>query len=243
MTHLVSATRSAICRRLLVLTAACISGFAAGTIVPAALAAAPGVGDVYVYRLFSGYTKESHGQWRYRVDRLEAGNLNFSVTPETAGAGSARTEIYTSEGNGLRRLVESRGGQVEYEFAAPFPAYVFPLEPGKTWSLRVPARAANEQRERSVRVDGKVLGTERIRVPAGEFDTVKIRRLVWPGDGDDWYSETEIVEHEWYAPALGRPVRIETTSTYFDWRRSRVFMWAWGDWSVLELVEARKAKP
>jgi hypothetical protein len=227
-------------RGLPVLTAACTWGL---TTAPAGLAAAPGVGDVYVYRHSSGYTKENYGQWRYRVDRLDGGNLNVSVTPDPAGAGAARTEIYTGEGNPLRRLVESRGGQVEYEFTHPFPAYVFPLDPGKSWSLRVPARVPGETRVRTVRVDGKVLGTERIRVPAGEFDAVKIRRLVWAGDGDDWYSETDIVEHEWYAPVLGRPVRIETTSTYFDWRRSRIFMWAWGDWSVLELVEARKAKP
>src|SRR6476659_5143520 len=65
---------------------------------------------------------------------------------------------------------------VEHEFATPYPAYVFPLDTGKKWSVRVEGRDAATGQRRSVRVDGAVLGTERVTTPAGAFDTIKVRR-------------------------------------------------------------------
>ena len=204
----------------------------------------PTVGDAYVYRLVNGYNKETRGQLRFQVARVEADRITVSVTPDNAEAGAQHTDVYTQEGNWLRHPVESHGAKVEYEFATAYPAYVFPLEPGKSWSVRVKATVPGEQRARSVRVDGRVVGNERIRVPAGEFDTLKIRRFVYPGDKDFMLAETQIVEFEWYAPALGRAVRTERTSSYIDFNRcpeegpcdSR------GDWDVIELIESRVTK-
>jgi hypothetical protein len=60
-----------------------------------------------------------------------------------------------------------------------------------------------------------VLGWERVRVPAGEFDAVKVRRRVYLqyfrlGDR----GQSVIDETDWFAPALGQVVRRETTSQY-----------------------------
>jgi hypothetical protein len=201
-------------------------------------AAAPVSGDTYVYRLVNGYSKEIRGQLRYRVDNVASDSFIVAVTPDNAAAGVERTEIYTKEGNWLRRPIDSHGQKVEYQFASAYPAYAFPLEAGKSWSVRVNAAVPGMTGVRSVRVDGIVLGSERIRVPAGEFDTIKIRRLVYPADVEYSFSETQIVELEWYAPALGRAVRTETRSLYFDYRFSRGNILQRGDWDVLELVDA-----
>ena len=96
-----------------------------------------------------------------------------------------------------------------------------------------------------MRVDGRVMGTERIRVPAGEFDTVKVRRLVYPDDQRFTISETQITELDWYAPALGRPVRTERRSEWLDTSSCGEddgcdFR---GAWHVYELVEAKRSKP
>jgi hypothetical protein len=213
--------------------------------VSQAAAAAPSAGETYVYRLVNGYNQEVRAQVRHDVEKVESGRVTVALTPDKAEGGVARTEIYTAEGNWLQREIESHGKPVEYSFAAAYPAYAFPLEPGKTWTARVPARVSATGASRSVRVDGKVIGAERIRVPAGEFDTIKVRRFVYPGDAGDpsFTTETHVTEFEWYAPALGRPVRTERKSTWLnptecgldggcDFR---------GNWDIYELVEAPRA--
>jgi hypothetical protein len=210
--------------------------FAAG---PAA--ATPSVGDTHVYRLVNGYNGQVRGLLENRVDKVDASGVTVTVTPDSPHAGSGVTKLFTKDGNWLRHPVESHGAKVMYKFATPYPAYVYPLEPGKSWSVRVRASVAGETRTRSVRIDGKVLQAERIRVPAGEFDTLKIRRLVYPGDPNYDQMETQIIEFEWYSPELKRAVRIERRSEWIDPGRCGMVTGCdfHGDWDILELVETR----
>jgi hypothetical protein len=219
--------------------AAALAAALAGAAAPAI--GAPAVGDTYTYRLVNGYNKEVRGQLRYEVSSVGADRISYAVTPDNAEGGSARTEVYTNEGNWLRAPVESHGEPVEYEFAPAFPALVFPLDPGKEWSVRVKASVAGDRRGRSVRVDGKVLGAERVRVPAGEYDAVKVKRLVYPGDAVDFLLETRVEEIDWYVPALGRVVRSERRSDWMDMSKcTRAGGCGFrGNWNVIELVEMR----
>jgi hypothetical protein len=205
--------------------------------------AVPAAGDTYIYRIINQYNKESRGEVRMRIEQIAADGTTVSVTPGKAAAGTARTQVHDRAGNWLRHPLESRGKPAEYTFATPFPAYVAPLEVGKSWSMKVKAATLDDGRPRTVRVDGKVLRNERVRVPAGEFDTVVIRRRIYAGDADQNYSETRTDETEWYAPALGRAVRLERTS---EWRDigmcgRGVRCDRRGDWDLLELVESRPA--
>jgi hypothetical protein len=236
------------------------SGFAAGRWKPATGAATalllvltalappaagtPAVGDVYSYQLVNGYNKEVRGKVQYQVEQVGADRITVSVSPDNAEAGWAHSETYTNEGNWLRNLVESHGVPVEYVFATAYPAYVFPLEPGKSWSVRVKATVPSLGARRSVRVDAWVIGNERIRVPAGEFDTIKIRRAVYPGDSNFARMETQITELDWYAPALGRAVRTERRSTWLDLSQcGKDGMCDFrGDWNIYELLEAPAAR-
>jgi hypothetical protein len=219
----------------------------ATTLSPIA-AAAPAVGDTYVYRLSNGYNREVRGQIHYRIDKIDADHITVAVTTDTPSLGAARTEIYTKDGNWLRHPLVNHDFLREYEFAQAYPAYVFPLAPGKSWSVRVNAVDPASGRRNSVRVDGEVLGSERITVPAGTFDTIKVRRYVYAGDWDGFRHETNITEIDWYAPVLGRPVRTESKSEYLDTSRATgggilggpIIH---GDWNVLELAAAGTAKP
>ena len=98
--------------------------------------------------------------------------------------------------------------------------------------------------KRSVRVDGQVIGNERIRVPAGEFDAIKVKRSVYTGDTYFAQQETRVIEFDWYVPALGRPVRTERKSDWVDLSRCGMNMGCdfRGNWDVLELIETRAAK-
>ncbi len=208
-------------------------------------AAAPTAGDTYVYRVLNGYNSEVRGQIQYRVDKIEADRVAVAVTTDTPSLGTARTEIYTKDGNWLRRPLVNHDQLREYEFATAYPAYVFPLDVGKSWSTRVDAVDPASGRRNSVRVDGEVMGSERISTPAGAFDTIKVKRRVYAGDWDGFRRETNITEIDWYALALGRPVRTESNSGYLDLSRCGrgVCRPIRGDWNVTELVEAKTAKP
>ncbi|MBI3043856.1 MAG: hypothetical protein HYY78_13645 [Betaproteobacteria bacterium] len=219
----------------------CLAPILIGAAAPAVFAAgAPAPGDVYIYHLINGYNKEVLSVIRHRVENVERAAITLSVTPDNAEGGVARTEIVTREGNWLQTVMESHDQKVEYVFATAYPAYVFPLDVGKSWSVRVPATVSATGQRRSVRVDGRVLGTERIRVPAGEFDTVKVRRYVYPGDADYYLPETAVTEVEWYVPALGRAVRTERRSEYQDLNSCHEDSPCIdnGAWDVFELVQA-----
>ena len=156
--------------------------------------------------------------------------------------GAGYFAVYTPDGNWWRHPLDNHGQQVEYDFVQPYPAYVFPLDAAKSWSLRVNATNRATGRRHSVRVDGVVMGTERITVPAGAYETIKVKRRIYAGDFEGERSETNITETEWYAPALARAVRIEVNSGYMDLARCSDEMSACtpvrGDWTVLELITA-----
>lgn len=207
-------------------------------------AAAPATGDTYVYRIINKYNNETRGTIQYRVDKIDADRVVLAVTTDTPSAGAAHTEVYTKEGNGLHYPLINHDQPVEYDFTPAFPAYEFPLEVGKSWSVRVNAVDGTNGRRNSVRIDGEVLGSERISTSAGTFDTIKIKRKIYAGDWESFRRETHITEYEWYAPALGRAVRTERNSGYLD--PSRCGRMACdpirGDWNLFELVEASTAK-
>lgn len=221
---------------------------AAGVWIAVAIAptaAAPAAGDTWAYRVANGYNNEVRGSVQFRVEKVDAGRVAVAVTTDAAALGGARTEVYTPDGNWLTHPLVNHGQPVEYQFAQPYPAYVFPLDAGKSWSLRVSAINRATGKRVSVRVDGAVLGTERVTVPAGAFDTIKVRRRTYAGDWRDSRAETHITEIEWYAPALGRAVRIDSNSNYMDQNRCSDEMSACtpvrGDWNIFELIEAGAA--
>jgi hypothetical protein len=146
---------------------------AAAFCVPISLAAAaPAAGDVYVYRLVNGYNRETIGylQYEFTAATTAQGSV-VSVTGDTPSLALPVTEIQTQDGQWLRHRLDNHGIAVDYEFTPALPSLMPPLAPGKSWTVRVNARVAGDTRNRSVRIDGDVLGQERIRVPAGEFDT------------------------------------------------------------------------
>jgi hypothetical protein len=206
---------------------------------PAAVAA---VGDAYTYRVTDRYTNEARGDITYQVDKIDGNRVMASVSSQNSLVEAGRTAIFTSEGNWVRHAIDSHGFPQTIEFSADSPAYAFPLAVGKRWSMRAPARVAQTGQTRSVRIDAQVVGAERIRVPAGEFDTLKIHRIIYGGDGNGFESETRISQTEWYAPALKRAVKTEVNSSHLDMRIGRGNRVVRGGWDLHELVEVRPAE-
>jgi len=203
------------------------------------------VGDTFVYRYLDGFGNLPPSQVTYRVDEVSGERVVMSVTPETPREGYARTEVYTSNGNWLRHVVRSHNYPLDREFVSPYPAFDFPLVPGKSWSTRIDTiDPASKQQGESMVVKGKVIGAERVRVPAGEFDTIKVQRHVFIDHVSGFLNtagNTHITETDWYAPALGRVVRSENQSDWHVSGKSPAFSQEYGDRHVYELISGPSA--
>jgi hypothetical protein len=236
------------------LVAGCVTPVSPPPSVPATRSLAgvrpplPYVGDIAVYRVRNAYNGEPRGDVQYRVEKIDGDRVTVAVTATSLAAALPHTEIYTLDGNWLRHPMANHDQAVDYEFSPPFPVRAFPIEAGQAWSVRVNATNLEFRKTNSVRIDMQVLGSERITTRAGAFDVFKIRRNIYAGDWDGFLRETNITELEWYAPALGRSVRIESNSNWIDTSRgsggggifgggffnSNQFMR--GDWNVTELI-------
>jgi hypothetical protein len=236
---MINRTRLSDPMRTLIVTAAAI---VVASFAPV-IASAASAGDTFVFRVSNGYNSEARGRIQDRIDQINADRITVSTSTDIPALGLQQTAIYTKEGNWLRHTLTNHDQTVEYEFSPPYPAYVFPLDTGKSWSQRVTATNPVTGQRNSVRVDGEVLGSERISTPAGAFDTIKVRRRVYAGDFESFRRETTIVETDWYAPALGHTVKSDRKSVWDDMARcTRSGCGFRGDWNIFELVEVRSSK-
>jgi hypothetical protein len=103
-----------------------------------------------------------------------------------------------------------------FRYEPTFEAYAYPLDPGKTWRAVVRATDVVTGRTYNTHVYGKVVGWERISVPAGQFDALRIQREVFAGNSDARRTQEEIRETDWYVPSVRRSVRSQATSQHFD---------------------------
>jgi len=230
---------------LAMLCAAC-APMPAGTPLDSTQAAAPpsiSVGETWTYRVRDGYTGLDRGTERYRVDQVAGG----SVTVAHERAGTEDIQIYDGNWNWLRRPATN---MQPFNYSPAYQAFDFPLTPGKQWHSLLTATDPADGRRFPVHVNGKVIGWERVKVPAGEFDAIKIVRGVYV---DYWQLSTrgssQIAEVEWYAPAVKQSVRREASSRYWDMLGAtdtglvRASMadgggpiWRRDDWLIYELV-------
>ncbi|HET6756978.1 MAG TPA: hypothetical protein VFH21_05140, partial [Burkholderiales bacterium] len=93
--------------------------------------------------------------------------------------------------------------------------------------------AFNPETRESLRVTiySRVSGWEKVKVPAGEFDALKITRNIYVADGAWYKSQTTVRQSEWYAASAPQAVKRESQASYRDLRRSRLDGVIEGDWS------------
>jgi hypothetical protein len=168
-------------------------------------------GDSWTYRVRDGFTGLPRDDQRHEVTRAAAGRIEVAGNVER-GDGS---QVYDAEWNWLRRPATDLQ---TFEYSPAYQAYAFPLAPGKTWRSESIATDPRDGRRFPVKIEAKVLGWERVRVPAGEFDALKIQRIVTIGY---WESMTRgssyIKEYDWYAPSAKWAVKREAEAMYFSY--------------------------
>ena len=166
--------------------------------------------DYWEYAVRDGYTGIPRGIYRYQVVRSDASGVTVQVIHEGL---LMDTLVYGPGWNG-REMPLPNTQRFRYE--PVFDAYPYPLEPGKTWRTVVRATDVVTGMSYNTHIYGKVIGWERVSVPAGEFDALKIQREVFAGNSDAVRSQEEIREIEWYVPTVRRSVRSQASSQHFD---------------------------
>jgi hypothetical protein len=196
------------------LAAACI---AAPLAASAQSAAAPSIstGQSWTYRAVNDY------------NRLPLGEVTSQVTGTSDGirvtvrSGSAEQSARLARPGALAEgpLNDRARGTL----SPALDVMPFPLEPGKRWSQTVQRRDAATGDLRDVHVDGRVIGWETVRVPAGEFRALRVERRMRLGDWDQFRGETWRAETEWFVPEVGAPVKLTVFEEYPERRFS---MWS-----------------
>lgn len=210
----------------------------------AACAVAPPVGDLpssvaaprmpvarsWTYQVRDGYNHGLLRTLRYTVAGIQEGTVTLRVDDVQAGVASRTTE--TADGEPLQLLTPRSLSPVYY--TPSYPAYEFPLEVGRHWKRQYAITQAGGKPV-PAQVYGRVAGWEHIKVPAGEFDALRIERASYLKDEEFWRWGTRAYETDWYAPAVGRFVRHEERSEFYEKSGRGANIWHRGDWTVLEL--------
>ena len=168
-------------------------------------------GTQWTYRVRDGFTDLPRPTEHYRVTEVAGDRVVVTVSRERI---NDELEFYDRQWNWLQHRATNLQ---PFVYSPPYPAFAFPLVAGRTWSARLMATDPVTGQRFPLTVDGSVLGWERVKVPAGEFDTLKVRRVVFL----QYYESnvrgrSEIVETEWYAPALNVTVRREASARYLS---------------------------
>jgi hypothetical protein len=197
--------------------------------------AAPAIaaGQYWEYAVRDAYTGFARGTMRYTV---AAAYPDRFVVDVTRNGERIDSWIYAPGWNGLETPVTNLQ---RFSFSPAFPAFEFPLYSGKVWRRIVRATDPATGRTYSMHVHTNVGGMRRLRVPAGEFAAIEVRRYVYAGNQEFSKLQEEITQTDWYAPSVGYVAAAEGSSSHIDTSRSgggrgrplRVR----GDWLIAEL--------
>ena len=205
---------------------------------PASVTAAPPkVGDFWEYVVRDAYTGGPRGVFRFEVSHTSASGTTVDVYRDGQ---RIDTFIYATGWN-PREMPLTNLQRFRYE--PPFPAYEFPLEPGRNWYRVVRSTDPVTGKTYRTHIQAKVAGWERVHVPAGEFDALKVVRYVYAGNAEFFNSQEEIIQTDWFAPTVNQVVRSEGSSRHVDTSRSggpRKPLIVRGDWLVAELTRYRR---
>ena len=170
------------------------------------------VGDEWRHDVFDVYNGEKLRAVTRRVVAVEPERWRFELI--ASGSDAAITEVCTPGWRALQTVPAPALGELVFD--PPLPLFDFPLETGRQWAARTTALDAATGRRNPVSVHARVRGWERVRVPAGEIETLVVARLLYLGDGDPFRTQTEVQATDWYAPSVRAVVRSDVTSWHYD---------------------------
>ncbi len=217
------------CLLLAYLIAGCAGSPPKGPVPNVVGAPAYKAGDRWTYQVVDGYLGEVVRSFTDVVASVDADTIRLDSGKDVAPT------LLNANANPVQAVTPRSPVAITYQ--PYFPSYAFPLAPGKSWRQTY----AYEDPATHRRITGKALvqvrNWERVKVPAGEFDALRITRQMYPQDEEWWRFSTYAFETEWYVPALKRFVRLEQNSEYYNKSVRRTSSLQRGDWSIVELTD------
>lgn len=97
----------------------------------------------------------------------------------------------------------------------------FPLAVGNKWTFKYDVVNKTNGTPSRWQLDATVVGYEKVKVPAGEFDAYKIEyKGYWNNDRNN--RNGRVAQTAWFAPAARATVRTEFDDTYSNWVQQMV---------------------
>jgi hypothetical protein len=167
-------------------------------------APAPAVGDSWTYQ-YTDVWKGSKGNInRMEVAAIDSAGVHMAIKRAASGA-LLSTQLFSADMNPI-----DRGGM---HFAPSFARFAFPLTPGKEWTSDVIGDNSKAGKQWRYQIKGKVLDWEKVRVPAGEFEALKIVVEARYGAVDSGADSGNLTETVWFVPALNNYVKLDYLDT------------------------------
>ncbi|MCL4746428.1 MAG: hypothetical protein KJZ83_13585 [Burkholderiaceae bacterium] len=213
------------------------AGCATREAATAARAAAPGaqvrLGDRWRYASINLYNGMRLGELLAEVVATTP-RLRVAVSATTGAAGGQRSEeVYAS----AWRVLEEPNYDLAQVFSAPAPLLPSVLAPGASESFRGSYRTPLSDDALYWSEIARVETWERVRVPAGEFLALRVRRTIAFDHADRFRQRNTRSDTLWYAPEVNRWVRREWTGWYGTAATLRTNMRE--DWVAHELIDYR----
>jgi hypothetical protein len=163
-------------------------------------APAPAVGDSWTYQYTDVWKGAKGNINRMEVAAIDEAGVHIDIKRAASGA-LISTQLFSPEMNPVER-----GGM---HFAPSFARYAFPLAPGKEWSSEIVGDNSKAGKQWRYQIKGKVLNWESVRVPAGEFEALKIVVEAQYGAPDGSAVKGHLTETVWFVPMLNNYVKLE----------------------------------
>jgi len=178
-----------------------------------AAAPAPAVGDSWTYQYTDVWKGAKGNLNRIEVTAVDAAGVHVDIKRAASGALLTK-QLFSAEMNPI-----DRGAM---HFAPAFARYAFPLAPGKEWTTNATGDNPKSGKHWRYRIKGKVLNWEKITVPAGEFDALKleVEALYHGEEPNSPGGSGQLTETLWFAPAVNNFVKLDYRDT--DWN-GRIF--------------------
>jgi hypothetical protein len=162
-------------------------------------APAPAVGDSWTYQYTDVWKGAKGNINRMEVASIDEAGVHIAIKRAASGA-LINTQLFSTDMNPIER-----GGM---HFAPSFARYAFPLAPGKEWSSEVVGDNSKAGKQWHYQIKGKVLEWEKVRVPAGEFEALKVVIDAQYADANGTLGG-KLSETVWFVPALNNYVKLD----------------------------------
>ena len=161
-------------------------------------------GDTYTYETLDHAEPKFNNITTRTITSVGAHGFEMNVV--NAKSGYTRQLYYDLNAN----LIASRGSAGEgFEYQPALQYFNFPLKSGDTWGATSTETNKKTGKIRTHVVKGTIGGMERVTVPAGEFQVIKIEIV---SEVRDDAQVTYGMDTSWYSPAARRTVKSELES-------------------------------